>query len=257
MCEMVQANSVPRGISVDRTGCKMRTPQHVEANDEPPENEYDKDHRFVMLGMKGQLIQMRVHGEFESENNCKSSAALTGHSPEFGRDVWRRVTTESEREVIVGWASIEHPAWQDEDQTEVRAPSHAQASQMIAQSEVVHALFMIRLHKGKGGLGYGNSSDHQPIYLVLFLKPVDVPGFGKCYERLGTGRLVGNDVDASFQGIQDFWQMTAHGGNIFAKRQGFIVMSITSYGALVFTTTECVNIKETSFQLKLPCAGPK
>jgi hypothetical protein len=156
-----------------------------------------------MLGMKGSLVRVRIHQEFDSEGDRKVAAALTGHKPDFGRDMWRRVTTESDPDVVVGWASIEHPEWQGgEDRGNATHAEAAPDARLISQGEVVHALFLTRIAKAKGGFGYGNWTGYQAVFKVLFLRPVDIPSFGTCYERLGTGRLFGNDIDAAFQGLQ-------------------------------------------------------
>lgn len=195
VCEMVQAMTVPVKVSVDGFGQTVMTPLYHQATEQLPENEYNKDHRFVMLGIKGRLMRVRVHGEFESDDDCRTAATLTSHSPDFGRDMWRRVTTESVPDVVVGWASIEHPDWQGD--------GHGPPSQSTGQGGLVHALFVSRMGKIKGGLGYSNWTGHQAVYKVVFTRPVNIPGFGTCYERLGTGRLFGNDIDATFQGMQD------------------------------------------------------
>lgn len=198
VCEMVHARTVPVKMSVAGDGRKIMTPLYIEASEEPPEDEYNKDHRFVMLGVKGRLTKVRIHGEFESESDSAVVAALTNHEPGFGRDMWRRATTESEPDVVVGWASLEHPDWQ-EDATHPEGGANLQSAR---HGELVHALFVARIAKAKGGLGYGNWTGHQAVFKVLFLRPVDIPGLRACYERLGTGRLFGNDVDVSFQELQ-------------------------------------------------------
>lgn len=204
VCEMVQARTVPVDASDDADGRTVMTPLYDQATEEPPENEYSKGHRFVMLGMKGRLLRVRIHGEFDSDGDRGAAAALTGHKPDFGRDMWRKTTTESEPDVVVGWASIEHPDWQDGDvQAKAAHPEGGSDARLISGGEVVYAFFLTRIAKAKGGLGYGNWTGHQAVFKVLFLRPVDIPSFGTCYERLGTGRLFGNDVDASFQGLHD------------------------------------------------------
>lgn len=208
VCEMVDARTVPVDVSVDEHGGTVMTPLFEQATDEPPESEYNKDHRFVMLGVKAPLMRVRVYGEFESEDDTKAAAALTTHLPDFGRDMWRRVTSESDPNTVVGWASIEHPEWQD-DADDATYQDGGPSSPLIGQGTVVHALFVSRIGRVKGGLGYGNWSGYQAAFKVLFVRPVDIRGFGTCYERVGTGRIFGNDVDTAFQGLQNtgdmFW----------------------------------------------------
>jgi hypothetical protein len=204
VCEMVQARTVPVDVSKDAAGRTVMTPLYDQSTETPPENEYSKGHRFVMLGMKGRLLRVRIHGEFDSGGDRGVAAKLTGHKPDFGRDMWRRATTESEPDVVVGWASIEHPEWQDgEDRGNATHAQAAPDARLIGQGEVVHAFFLTRIAKAEGGFGFGNWTGFHAVFNVLFLRPVDIPGFGTCYERLGTGRLFGNDIDAAFQELQD------------------------------------------------------
>lgn len=203
VCEMVEARTVPVDVSVDEHGNTVMTPLFEEATDEPPESEYRKDHRFVMLGMKAGLIRVRVHGEIESEDDTNAAAVLTTHSPDFGRDMWRSVTTESDTKTIIGWASMEHPEWQNQGHDSEAHQNKGFSSQVIAQGQTAHALIVSRIGKVKGGLGYGNWTGYQAAFKVLYVQPVDIPGLGTCYERVGTGRLFGNVVDAAFQGLHD------------------------------------------------------
>src|SRR5690606_34058023 len=71
VCEMVEARTVPVDVSVYEDGRTVMTPLFEKAADEPPESEYNKDHRFVMVAVKARLMRARVHGEFESEDDTK------------------------------------------------------------------------------------------------------------------------------------------------------------------------------------------
>jgi hypothetical protein len=204
VCHMLQARRVPVEVSVDGDGRTIMTPLYGQATEEPQEEEYNHEHRFAMLGMKGKLMRVRVHGEFESEGEVATAATLTGHEPDFGRDMWRKTTTESERDVLIGWASIEHPDWQSfGGQSNETTQADGSDPRSTGEGTVVYAFFITRIAQASGGLGYGNWMGRQAVFKVLFLRPVEIPGFGGCYERLGTGRLFGNDVDAAFQELQD------------------------------------------------------
>lgn len=201
-CEMAQARTVPVAVSADGDGHTIMTPLYHQATINPPENEFSKEHRFVMLGMKGRLVSVQVHGEFESEDDCETAAVLTNHSPNFGRHMWRRVTTESLPDFVIGWASIEHPDWQGANNDDAAHRDDLSPSQSIGQGQAVHAFVVSRLGKVKGGFGYGNWTGYHAVYHVVFLNPVNIPGFGTCYQRLGTGRLFGNDIDSALQETQ-------------------------------------------------------
>lgn len=203
VCKMVQARTVPVAVSVEGDGQTVRTPLFTQATEEPPNDEYSKEHRFVMIRMEGRLTPVLIHGTFGSKGDRAVAGALTNHNSDFTRDMWRRATTESEPNVVVGWASIEHPDWQNGDgQGNAPHPDGGPAQQSTWSGQAAHALFLARISTESGGLGYGNLNGRQVVFVVLFLRPVDIPGFGTCYERLGTGRLFGNDIDAAFQELR-------------------------------------------------------
>lgn len=167
-----------------------------------PENIYGNDGRFAALEVEGRLLRQRVtlHGLFATEDDRTAAANVTGHSPSFGRDAWRRVATVRDPGRVAGWASIEHPDFQPDAVT-----SCAQ------QQTAVCALVAAVSRKVQGGWLLGQFSPHLTAYEVLYLRRMQVPGFEtqggssssssnreECYERIGVGRLFGDEVDEMY-----------------------------------------------------------
>ena len=143
-------------------------------------DQFSASNRFHMLGITGKLLSIHLDQVFEPPEDANIAAELTHHSPDSGRDLWRRVATPSEPGYIAGWASLEHPEYQTD--------SSVWASGIVAL--VVTSL-------------EGNFLGLPPSFRVLFLRPSDISGFSECYERVGTGGLFGRDVQAMMQSTQE------------------------------------------------------
>jgi len=160
-----------------------------------PDNVYGNDGRFAALHVSGRLAAVEIHSLFADEDDRTAAANVTGHRPAFGREVWRRVTTPQTPGIVAGWASLEHPDFQDGNSSSV---------------EVVMALFAAVRTKVQGGWLLGNASPHLTAYDVLYLRRVQIPELavspaGKdrdCYERVGVGRLFGGEVDNMFKSTE-------------------------------------------------------
>lgn len=150
-----------------------------------PGNIYGNDGRFVALGVSGRLIQVQLHDPFADEDDRTAAANVTGHGPNFGREMWCRITTLQTPGVIAGWASVEHPAFQTTASSE-------------CEQAPIFGLVAAVSQKVQGGWLLGNLSPHLTAYMVLYLRRVQVPGFETkdrdCYERVGVGRLFGDEV---------------------------------------------------------------
>ncbi|TGJ78745.1 hypothetical protein E0Z10_g10019 [Xylaria hypoxylon] len=149
-----------------------------------PNNIYGNDGRFAAMGVSGRLIKIRLHGLFADDDDRTAAANITGHGLRFGREMWRRVTTPETPGTIAGWASVEHPDFQTDTSCECDGG--------------IFALIAAVDRKVQGGWLLGNFSPHLTAYEVLYLRRVQVPGFETkdrdCYERIGVGRLFGNEV---------------------------------------------------------------
>ncbi|GAW22363.1 hypothetical protein ANO14919_119000 [Xylariales sp. No.14919] len=146
-----------------------------------PENVHDNDGRFTALRVLGRLMKMRLHGLFADNDDCTSAANITGQAPSFGRETWRGVTTPEVSDSVAEWASVEHPAFQAD-----------------TFDGAILALIVVVVRRVQGGWFLGNFGSHLTAYEVLYLQRAQAlrfePEDRDCYERIGVGRLFGDEV---------------------------------------------------------------
>ncbi|KAL7621086.1 hypothetical protein AAE478_008399 [Parahypoxylon ruwenzoriense] len=160
--------------------------------------EFEDANRFVALKISGHLLPVRIDGPFASAEDRGIAAALTDHSPDFGRGAWRRVAMVADPETVAGWASVEHPGLQTDEGCRAASEQGEEEGGGEGGRWRLWALVFTRIEKVEGGFGFGNLMGYHAAFQVLFLRARRIPefGFGKCYERVGVGRLFGNEVDA-------------------------------------------------------------
>ncbi|KAF1846309.1 HET-domain-containing protein, partial [Cucurbitaria berberidis CBS 394.84] len=157
------------------------------------ESGYGNDSRFAILRLRGRLHRVCIGSSFISEGDTNFAAELTGHSPDFGRSMWRRVTTYTKTDIVAGWASIEHPNYQ----TDVECLSDSS----------IFAFFVVKMPGIKRNFGIGRLSGKYTIFRVLYLRKVERPGYVPCYERVGVGRLFEREIESLFEsaGAESIW----------------------------------------------------
>ncbi|KAI1368209.1 hypothetical protein F5Y08DRAFT_335982 [Xylaria arbuscula] len=158
-----------------------------------PDDEYGDGNRFAILGIRGVLIPVSIHQKFEGRADTLVAAKLTDHRSDFGRNMWRRVTTPQGGQTVAGWASVEHPDYQTDD--ECRASGDVLGLVIKTITGII------------AGFGMGNLKDKMTAYKVLYIRPVRVHGFEDSFERIGTGRLFGDVIDSQFHNTEkkDIW----------------------------------------------------
>ncbi|KAI0166556.1 heterokaryon incompatibility protein-domain-containing protein [Xylariaceae sp. FL1272] len=153
-----------------------------------PTNVYGNDGRFAVLGILGKIMEVRLHGAFQDDDSRTVAANITGHGG-VGRDMWRRVTTTAQLDLIAGWASLEHPDFQTD----------------VAAKPDLCALIVSVVTKVQGGWLLGKNSPYLLAYEALYLRKTQVPDFENqgrdCYERVGIGRLFGDEVSVAVEAV--------------------------------------------------------
>lgn len=175
-----------------------------------PEYEYGNENRSVILTIHGCLHPVDIQ-RFLSETDADLASELTsvgyyflnpnlgpgGPEPAlkplgrpWGAGLWRGVCIASKPRTIVGWASIEHPDFQSDEE--------------IASSEQVYAFFLLRTEEKGGWFRYGSLLVSRVAFNVLFLKRSNthIPCSEDCFERIGVGALFGIEVDKVYQSTE-------------------------------------------------------
>jgi hypothetical protein len=153
---------------------------------------YGNDCRFFALQLKGLLWNVNIHGYFETKVDADTAALLTAHSPDFGMEYWRKVTVDGNvSDEVTGWASVEHPEYQ------ILGSGDTVTRPVLA--------FVVKsIENLYTGPAFGNIwKMRSTAYKVLYIRQVSVPGQNNVYERVGVGRLFGEEVEATFKSSKD------------------------------------------------------
>ncbi|KAM7212786.1 Heterokaryon incompatibility protein (HET) domain containing protein [Rhypophila decipiens] len=156
-----------------------------------PDEEYMDHSPLRALQIRGRLCQVRIHWFFLDDEERRAMANLSYHRPQTApaaRTTWRKVSLldglyRPPEHSLVGWTSTEKPEY----------PQWPQAL-ALPPALNIRALFARRLPNMTVGHGWGNITNRQTVFEVLFLRRVTE----NYYERVGMGRLCGNDVEAAF-----------------------------------------------------------
>ncbi|KAM7216102.1 hypothetical protein V8F06_008575 [Rhypophila decipiens] len=146
------------------------------------------------LQIRGRLCQVRIDGFFLDDEERHAMANLSYRHPATSpaaKTTWRKVSLldgsvyRPPEYSLVGWASTEKPEYPQWRRQGLALPPPVLD---------IYALFARRLPNMTGGHGWGNMMNRQTVFEVLFLRRVA----GNYYERVGMGRLCGNEVEAAF-----------------------------------------------------------
>jgi hypothetical protein len=163
-------------------------PVYTESLHDLEDSRYGNESRFAVLRIRGRLLQVSVDAQFAREH-ATTAASITEHSRDIGREHWRSVATYSTPGIAAGWASLEHPEYQEH------------AACRSAQNLV--AFFMTKCPSSRPSLGLGNFFKRHVIFSVLYLCPVENAVYTPCYERVGVGRLFETEVNGLFDAAQE------------------------------------------------------
>ena len=172
--------------------------------DNVPENEYGNENRFVVLAFHSSLIPVQIErllGEHDADlvNEMTSTPSLnywpslyedparmvTAPDHPRGMGLWRGICLSIDPNVIIGWASVEHPEFQSDDR--------------IASSSGSICAFFLERFKEKGGwFGLNQRLFPRVIFTVVLLRRVSIPGLQGSFERVGVGRPFGEEIDSRY-----------------------------------------------------------
>lgn len=196
VCNLEDATAVPV-VNVDKEADIWR-PDFDRAGEQQQQqgvggddDAYENSRRFFILGLTGRLQTVQIHDYFDDDDDTKVVAKLTSHREDFGRETWRKVTIDEISPSVVGWASVEHPDCQTDGPLEGR-------------SQPLHALFVSSVENIDEGFAVGNLiTAHLTAYKVVYLRRAEISGYENAYERVGVGRIFGNEVDALFRMLKE------------------------------------------------------
>jgi hypothetical protein len=183
-------------------------------NDQADDDGVD-DSRFVVLKITNTaLLSVHIDAIFESEEHVNMAARLTGHKGDkIDKSGWRRVSLSTTPNTIVGWASLEHPDFQTDEQVLSGSSGGDNTSvyaMLLDEVKLWRSLGdsgVFMNGEGLGGylsfLGFGTRS--VSTCRVLFVRAVADGGRFQpleLYERVGVGRLFGPMVKSEFSRLE-------------------------------------------------------
>lgn len=156
-------------------------------------NDYGNRNRFIALCFQqAKFIEVQLGPRFDSSSPASIAAKCTSHYSDSQTDHWRAVTLPisweggvNTQEIIRGWASLEHPEYQQPG----RDPrEHRILALKLAHLPEVYAM------------GAWFASYPHTAAIVLYIRQVQPGEIGDrvYFERLGIGRLFGSEVDGKF-----------------------------------------------------------
>ncbi|KAI6086355.1 heterokaryon incompatibility protein-domain-containing protein [Hypoxylon rubiginosum] len=199
------ATSVP----VDEISWKPRF--DLASVDDRTDNDEATDSRFIILKITNTaLLPVHIDAIFESEEHIGVAAGLTGHrTDKIDRSGWRRVSLSTTPNTIVGWASLEHPDFQTNEQVQSGSSGSDNTSVYALLLDEVKVWWSLGdpmvlaprdgLRRYLSFLGFGTRS--VSTCRVLFVRGAadrDRSQQLELYERVGVGRLFGPMVKSDF-----------------------------------------------------------
>lgn len=126
----------------------------------------------------GFLHRVFVRDHFRDGSEAVAAARLTSCDERLCIDYWRRVVSRKDPNVVCGWALIEHPDCVVDDGT----PHILDAFAVFVAKVPVNVNPMVK-----------RLGNYETAYRVLYLAPV--PGSHGLFQRLGVGRMFGDEVN--------------------------------------------------------------
>ncbi|KAK1760456.1 heterokaryon incompatibility protein-domain-containing protein [Echria macrotheca] len=162
----------------------------------PTAEEYAEHSEFRVLRIHGRVYQLSIRGQFADDEDRVAATKLSRRRENLPRRLastsqmhWRRVSLNAAPEFTIGWASLEDPDFQTDE--------------ALSTCGTIYALFVARTPRIQGGYEFGNVTGYHTAFQVLFLTKVNASTSDDCYQRIGYGRLFGNDVDKCFGSVAE------------------------------------------------------
>lgn len=171
--------------------------------DDVPECEYGNKNRFVVLTVHSSLHPVQIENLL-SEQDVDLAEEVTstpsynlyhvskgpepkiiGPDSHWAMGLWRGICSPTNPSRIIGWASVEHP--------DLQSPEDIASS-----SGSIYALILERWAEKGGWLRWGSFLVSRVVFTVLLLRRVYIPGWDETYERVGVGRLFGEEADKRY-----------------------------------------------------------
>lgn len=151
---------------------------------------YGNEARFTMLRLQGRIHRVYINGTFDSDLESKAVKKLTGYGSE-NEVPWRSVAISQSSEYASGWASVEWPS----------KPGREDVGGME-----IYALHVDSIQL-KPNIILSLMGQFKTAHKVLYLTPTQIPGYERCFQRVGAGRLFGNEMLQMYELTQesDIW----------------------------------------------------
>ena len=151
-----------------------------------PENEYGNENRFIVLTFHSSLILVQLE-RLLSEDEADLASEITSTTPNYhrGKGLWRCICLPTDPSRIIGWASVEHPELQSDEK-------------IASSSGSIYALLLERCEEKGGWFHWGSALISRVVFTILLVRRVSNPGFNESFERVGVGRLFGEEVNRRY-----------------------------------------------------------
>ena len=147
---------------------------------------YGNEARFTMLRSQGRIYRVHINGIFENDLEIRAAMDLTGYGSD-NEVPWRSVTISQSSEYASGWASVEWPS--------------------DSVSEEVEGMEIYALHvksiQIKSNMMLNLLGQFEIAHKVLYLTSTQIPGYERCFQRVGAGRLFGTEMFKMYESAQD------------------------------------------------------
>ncbi|KAL8782422.1 MAG: hypothetical protein Q9213_005386 [Squamulea squamosa] len=169
-----------------------------------PNDEFSNENRFIVLYMHSSLQPVQI-GNLLSDEDADLANASTSENPDDDRRIytgpnpkiiapdpprgmglWRGICFPTNPHKLTGWASVEHPDLQSDEE-------------IASCYGSIYALYLERCEEEGGLLHLSDRLVSRVVFTILLVRRVQIPGMKRCFERVGVGRLFGKEADGEYR----------------------------------------------------------